>query len=49
MDKSRKLRRYLKKDYRQLVDFPVEIVGRDGVVRRYTFEVYGAVQIEGWW
>ena len=38
MDKSRKLRRYLKKDYSQLVDFPVEIVGRDGVVRRYTFE-----------
>ena len=38
MDKTRKLKRYLKKDYTQVVDFPVEIVGRDGVVRRYTFE-----------
>lgn len=38
MDKSRKLRRYNRKDYNQVVDFPVEIVGRDGVVRRYTFE-----------
>lgn len=38
MDKTRKLRRYSKKDYSQLVDFPVEIVGRDGIVRRYTFE-----------
>ncbi len=38
MDKTRKLRRYQKKDYSQLVDFPVEIVGRDGIVRRYTFE-----------
>ncbi|MEN0066841.1 MAG: tetratricopeptide repeat protein, partial [Myxococcota bacterium] len=27
-----------RKDYSELVDFPVEIVGRDGVVRRYTFE-----------
>jgi hypothetical protein len=38
MEKSRKLRRYNRKDYAQVVDFPVEIVGRDGVVRRYTFE-----------
>ncbi|MEL6347821.1 MAG: hypothetical protein AAFV53_32245 [Myxococcota bacterium] len=38
MDKNRKLRRYSRKDYSQLVDFPVEIVGRDGVVRRYSFE-----------
>ncbi|MCK6506385.1 hypothetical protein L6R53_23930 [Myxococcota bacterium] len=38
MDKSRKLRRYNRKDYNQVVDFPVEIVGRDGVVRRYSFE-----------
>jgi hypothetical protein len=38
MDKSRKLRRYHRKDYSLVVDFPVEIVGRDGVVRRYTFE-----------
>jgi len=32
------MRRYSRKDYTQLVDFPVEIVGRDGVVRRYSFE-----------
>jgi hypothetical protein len=38
MDKGRKLRRYTRKDYTQLVEFPVEIVGRDGVVRRYSFE-----------
>ena len=38
MDKGRKLRRYSRKEYSQVVDFPVEIVGRDGVVRRYTFE-----------
>lgn len=38
MDKSVKLQRYDRKDYTELVDFPVEIVGRDGVVRRYTFE-----------
>lgn len=38
MEKSRKLRRYSRKDYTQLVDFPVEIVGRDGIVRRYSFE-----------
>ena len=38
MDKVKKLRRYSRKDYTQLVDFPVEIVGRDGVVRRYSFE-----------
>jgi hypothetical protein len=38
MDKSRKLRRYRRKDYTQLVEFPVEIIGRDGVVRRYSFE-----------
>lgn len=38
MDKSRKLRRYSRKNYTQMVEFPVEIVGRDGVVRRYTFE-----------
>lgn len=38
MDKSRKLRRYGRKDYSQVVEFPVEIVGRDGVVRRYSFE-----------
>lgn len=38
MDKPKKLKRYNRKDYTQLVDFPVEIVGRDGVVRHYTFE-----------
>jgi len=38
MDKNWKLQRYDRKDYTELVDFPVEIVGRDGVVRRYTFE-----------
>jgi tetratricopeptide (TPR) repeat protein len=38
MDKVRRLKRYQRKDYSQVVDFPVEIVGRDGVVRRYSFE-----------
>lgn len=38
MDKNSKLRRYRRKDYTQLVSFPVEIVGRDGIVRRYSFE-----------
>lgn len=38
MDKDWKLQRYSRKDYSDLVDFPVEIVGRDGVVRRYSFE-----------
>ena len=38
MDKGRKLRRYNRKDYTQLVEFPVEIVGRDGAVRHYSFQ-----------
>jgi hypothetical protein len=38
MNKDRKLRRYRRKDYREIVEFPVEIVGRDGMVRRYDFE-----------
>ena len=38
MDKSKKLKRYQRKDYTQLVQFPVEIIGRDGLVRRYSFE-----------
>ncbi len=38
IDKTWKLQRYDRKDYSELVEFPVEIVGRDGVVRRYTFE-----------
>jgi Flp pilus assembly protein TadD len=38
IDRSWKLQRYDRKDYSELVEFPVEIVGRDGVVRRYSFE-----------
>lgn len=38
MDKGRKLRRYNRKDYTELVEFPVEIVGRDGAVRHYSFQ-----------
>lgn len=38
MTKDWKLQRYNRKDYTEVVEFPVEIVGRDGVVRRYTFE-----------
>ncbi len=38
MDKNWKLQRYSRKDYSEMVAFPVEIVGRDGVVRRYSFE-----------
>ncbi len=38
MDKSRKLRHYQRKAYDQTVSFPVEIVGRDGEIRRYSFE-----------
>ncbi len=38
MDKNWKLQRYNRKDYSEIVEFPVEIVGRDGVVRRYSFE-----------
>ncbi|MBM4369232.1 MAG: hypothetical protein FJ102_23675, partial [Deltaproteobacteria bacterium] len=38
MDRSPRLRRYQKKDYSQTVEFPVEIVGRDNLVRRYTFD-----------
>lgn len=38
MDKHRKLSRYRQKDYTQLVDFPVEIVGRNGQIRTYSFE-----------
>jgi tetratricopeptide (TPR) repeat protein len=37
-DKSTRLDRYSRKDYTEIVDFPVEIVGRDSVVRRYSFE-----------
>ena len=38
MDSDEKLKRYSKKSYSETVDFPVEIVGRDGDVRRYSFE-----------
>jgi Tfp pilus assembly protein PilF len=38
MDKHRKLHKYRKKDYTMLVEFPVEIVGRNGIVRTYSFE-----------
>lgn len=38
MDKATKIRRYQRKDYTAVVEFPVEIIGRDGVVRRYSFE-----------
>jgi hypothetical protein len=38
MDKSKKLKRYRRKDYTHVVEFPVEIIGRDGVVRRFSFE-----------
>lgn len=38
MEKTWRLQRYSRKDYGELVEFPVEIVGRDGVVRRYSFE-----------
>lgn len=38
MDKDRRIRRYRRKDYTEMVEFPVEIVGRDGQVRRYDFE-----------
>ncbi len=37
-ERQRRLRRYQQKDYSSLVEFPVEIVGRDGVVRAFTFE-----------
>ena len=33
-----KIQRYQRKDYNQCIEFPVEIVGRDGVIRQYSFE-----------
>ena len=38
LDKSHKIRRYTRKDYPAVVEFPVESIGRDGIVRRYSFE-----------
>lgn len=36
--KWEKLRAYAQKDYSEFIDFPVELVGKDGVIRRYTYE-----------
>ncbi len=33
-----KLKSYDSKDYSEVIDFPVELVDRDGVVRRYSYE-----------
>lgn len=33
-----KLQRYKSKDYSLCVDFPVEIIGKDGIIRHYSFE-----------
>lgn len=38
MEKLPRLRRNTQKDYSQVVEFPVEIVGRDGQVRRFSFD-----------
>ena len=38
VERATRLRRYLRKDYSHVVEFPVEIVGRDGLVRRYSFD-----------
>lgn len=38
MVQENKLRRYSSKDYSEVIDFPVELIDRDGVVRRYSFE-----------
>jgi hypothetical protein len=38
MSKASKIRRYRRKNYASEVEFPVEIIGRDGVVRRFSFE-----------
>ncbi len=37
MEKGKRLRLYSEKDYTETIDFPVELVGRDGVVRRYSY------------
>jgi hypothetical protein len=37
-DKQQKLLSYSRKEYAEVVEFPVEIVGRDGLVRQYCFE-----------
>lgn len=37
IDKVKRLKTYSEKDYTEVIDFPVELVGRDGVVRRYSY------------
>lgn len=37
-ERDQKLRSYAKKDYSEQIQFPVELIDRDGVVRRYTYE-----------
>jgi len=37
-ERDQKLKSYEKKDYTEQIEFPVELVDRDGVVRRYTYE-----------
>jgi len=36
--RNQKLKSYDTKDYSETIDFPVELVDRDGVVRRYSYE-----------
>lgn len=38
MAQESKLRRYTSKDYSEIIEFPVELIDRDGVVRRYSFD-----------
>lgn len=37
-NKWQKLRSFAEKDYSESIGFPVELVGRDGVIRRYSYE-----------
>ena len=37
-ERKQRLQSYSRKDYSEEIDFPVELVDRDGVVRRYTYE-----------
>ena len=37
-ERNHKLKSYESKDYAEDIDFPVELVDRDGIVRRYTYE-----------
>ena len=38
MERLLRLRRGVQRDYSQIVEFPVEIVGRDGKVRRFSYD-----------